>query len=70
MAVYQRQAESALQRVNQEGYKVAVARLRQIRDVMKRQGKVREFAAYLDSVRLTHKRKRNFLLLLDAAKPS
>ena len=68
LAVYQRQAESALQQVNQEGYKVAVARLRQVRDVMKRLGKDRELAAYLDSVRFTHKRKRNFLLLLNAAK--
>lgn len=68
LAVYQRQVEAALQQVSQQGYEVAVARLRRIRDVMKRSGKTREFATYLASLRLAHKRKRNFVSLLNAAK--
>jgi hypothetical protein len=35
---------------------------------MTRLGKARELAAYLAAVRLAHKRKRNFLKLLDGAK--
>lgn len=68
LAVYQRQAESALQGAGQHGYETAVARLEQIRDVMTRLGKTRQLAEYLASLRLVHKRKRNFLKLLDAAK--
>jgi uncharacterized Zn finger protein len=67
LAVYQRQVESALQQVNQYGYETAVSRLRQIRDVMNRLGKTQEWASYLASVRLAHKRKRNFMLLLSEA---
>jgi uncharacterized Zn finger protein len=68
LTVYQRQVESALQRVSQEGYQTAVARLRQVKDVMVKLGKTRDFAAYLASLRLAHKRKRNFLQLLDRAR--
>lgn len=68
LAVYQRQAESVLQQASQRGYEIAVARLKQVRDVMTRLGKTGELATYLASVRLAHKRKRNFLKLLDAAK--
>jgi len=57
--------ESALQQVSQRGYEIAVSRLRQIRDVMDRLGKTGELASYLASVRFNHKRKRNFMLLLD-----
>ncbi|HEY0555354.1 MAG TPA: hypothetical protein VGG20_13915 [Thermoanaerobaculia bacterium] len=70
LAVYQRQVESALQQVSQQGYEIAVSRLRQIRDVMNQLGKTAELAAYLASVRLSHKRKRNFMLLLDKARLS
>ncbi len=68
LAVYQRQAESALQQPSPRGYEAAAARLKQVRDVMTRLGKTRELAAYLASVRLANKRKRNFLKLLDAAR--
>ncbi len=68
LAVYQRQAESVLQHASQRGYEIAVARLKQVRDVMTRLGKTRELADYLATVRFAHKRKRNFLKLLDAAK--
>jgi uncharacterized Zn finger protein len=70
LAIYQRQVESALQQVSQRGYEIAVSRLRQIRDVMIRLGKTGELAAYLASVRFNHKRKRNFMLLLDGARVS
>jgi len=70
LAVYQRQVESALQQVSQQGYEIAVSRLRQIRDVMSRLGKTGEWASYLASVRLSHKRKRNFMVLLDGARLS
>jgi uncharacterized Zn finger protein len=70
LAVYQRQVESAAQQVSPQGYEIAVARLRQIRDVMNRLGKTGELVAYLASVRLNHKRKRNFMLLLDKARLS
>jgi len=68
LAVYQRQVESVLQHASQSGYETAVARLKQVRDVMTRLGKSRELADYLATVRFAHKRKRNFLKLLDAAK--
>jgi tetratricopeptide (TPR) repeat protein len=68
LAVYQRQAESAVQQTNQRGYEVAIARLTQVRDVMTRLGKTRELAEYLAAVRLVNNRKRNFVKLLDAAK--
>lgn len=68
LAIYQRQAESVLQHASQRGYEIAVARLKQVRDVMTRLGKSRELADYLTTVRFAHKRKRNFLKLLDAAK--
>lgn len=68
LAVYQRQAESAVQQTNQRGYEVAIARLTQVRDVMTRLGKTRELAEYLAAVRLANNRKRNFVKLLDAAK--
>ena len=59
---------AVLQQASQRGYEIAVARLKQVRDVMTRLGKTRELAAYLAAVRLAHKRKRNFLKLLDGAK--
>jgi uncharacterized Zn finger protein len=54
--------------LQKRAYEIAVARLKQVRDVMNLLGKTRELAAYLAAVRLAHKRKRNFLKLLDGAK--
>jgi uncharacterized Zn finger protein len=56
--------EPALQEGN---YEKATGRLKSTRGLMERMGQSREFAAYLGSVRVAHKRKRNFMKLLVGA---
>lgn len=67
LPIYQRAVKSALQTGSGWGYQRAVEHLQRIRDLMKRTGQSREFAAYLASVRQEHKRKRNFMKLLEEA---
>jgi len=68
LPIYQRHVDQALSLVNERGYQMAVGHLRRIRDMLKAHGRSQEFLAYLAALRQEHKRKRNFLALLDAAK--
>ena len=42
--------------------------MHKVQKLMKRAGRAAEFSAYLESVRVAHKPKRNFMKLLDGAK--
>ena len=68
LPIYRRHVDQALSLVNERGYQMAVGHLRRIRDMLNAHGRAQEFLAYLASVRQEHKRKRNFLAILDAAK--
>lgn len=70
LPVYQAQVEPVLDLKHNEAYRQAVVFLRKIRDLMGRVGRGAEFSRYLDSVRATHKPKRNFIKMLDQAKLS
>ncbi len=67
LAVYRNQIEPALSQKNSIAYREAVGFLRKIRELMNRTGQESEFAPYLESVRLAHKAKRNFIKLLEQA---
>ncbi len=65
LQVYTAQVDPLINRKNNDAYAEAVALLRKIRAVMARLGREAEFKLYLESVRATHKRKRNLIKLLD-----
>ncbi len=65
LPIYQRQIEPTLDRTNNDAYRQAVALLRKVRELMGRLGRETDFARYLSGVRATHRRKRNFMKLLD-----
>jgi uncharacterized Zn finger protein len=68
LAAYQKQVAPTLAQTNNEAYRRAVGFLRKIHHLMDRLDQSGEFARYLESVRAAHKRKRNFMKLLDRAK--
>jgi uncharacterized Zn finger protein len=68
LPVYQRQIEPTLSHGNNEAYRRAVELLRKVRELMVRLDRPAEFDAYLDSIRATFKRKRNFMKMLERAK--
>lgn len=68
LPVYQGQVEPTLQRKHNEAYREAIGFLRKVRALMVRLGREGEFASYLDSVRVAHKPKRNFMKLLEGEK--
>jgi len=67
LPILQRQIEPTLNRKNNEAYRAAIGLLRQIRVLMGRVGSEADFTPYLESVRASHKAKRNFVKLLDHA---
>jgi uncharacterized Zn finger protein len=67
LPVYQDQVERLIAHMGKQAYQQAVGLLRKVREVMTRLDREEELAAYLASVRATHKRKRNLIKLLDAA---
>ena len=67
LPIYQRQIETTLGRRNNEAYREAISILRKVRGLMVRIGREAEFEKYLESVRTTHKPKRNFMKLLTRA---
>jgi uncharacterized Zn finger protein len=67
LPIYQDQVERLTAQMGKQAYQQAVGLLRKVREVMTRLGREEELAAYLASVRATHKRKRNLIKLLDAA---
>jgi len=66
--IYKRQIEPTLARKNNWSYEEAVKYLRKINGLMKRIGRGEAFGDYLLALRVDHKRKINFMKLLDAAK--
>lgn len=70
LEIYQARIEPALNLTNDEGYRRAVEFLRKARGLMARLGRSEEFARYLESIRATYKRKRNFIKMLDRALPA
>ncbi|MBI5588044.1 MAG: hypothetical protein HY889_06725, partial [Deltaproteobacteria bacterium] len=68
LTVYQGQVEPVLARKNNEAYREAVGLLRKVHGLMARLGKEPNFQRYLESVRMKHKPKRNFIKMLDRAK--
>jgi uncharacterized Zn finger protein len=68
LRVYQRQVEPVVNQKNNQAYREAVGLLRKVHGLMKRLGRTAEFASYLESVRVAHKAKRNFIKLLDEAR--
>jgi uncharacterized Zn finger protein len=67
LPIYQREIESTLSHANNDAYAQAVKLLKKVGQVMTRMGEGRKFPAYLESVRVTHARKRNFMRLLSRA---
>jgi hypothetical protein len=67
LPIYQREVESTLSHAKNDAYAQAVKLLKKVGQVMTRMGDGRKFAAYLESVRVTHARKRNFVRLLSRA---
>ncbi len=63
--IYLRQAEDAINRANNSVYDPAVALLVKAGTLMSRMGKSKDFDSHVDSLRITYKRKRNFIKLLD-----
>lgn len=63
--IYLRQAADAINRANNSAYDLAVALLLKARTLMSRMGKSKDFDSHVDSLRITYKRNRNFIKLLD-----
>lgn len=68
LEICQRQVEPIIDRKNSEAYRDAAAMIRTIGQLMGRVGRAKDFPAYLASIRDTHRRKRNFVALLDRTK--
>lgn len=67
LLVYQRQIEPTLSQKHNEAYRTAIGLLRKIRELMVRLGRETDFGRYLESVRVAHKPKRNFMKLIERA---
>lgn len=67
LPIYQREVESTLGQANNDAYAQAIKLLKKVSQVMTRMGEGRKFPVYLESVRATHARKRNFMRLLARA---
>ena len=68
LPVYRDRIAPTLGRKHNEAYREAIGLLRKVRVLMVRLGRAGEFASYLESVRLAHKPKRNFMKLLAGEK--
>lgn len=67
LGVYQRMIEPTIE---QKAYKEAVSHIKKVSALMERLGRKEEFSEHLDSIRAVHKRKRNFIKLLEGARSS
>ena len=65
LVIYQRQIDQIADRKNNDAYREAARLIRKIRHLMARLGREADFGQYLDSVRKTHKPKRNFMAMLN-----
>lgn len=63
--IYQARVEPIVERKNNDAYDEATELIGKIGALMKRVGQQREFAAWLDAMRVKHKAKRNFMQRLD-----
>jgi tetratricopeptide (TPR) repeat protein len=63
--IYQRHIPQILNQKNNAAYREAVAILKKIQESMTRLDQQAEFERYLESVRAEHRRKRNFMKMLD-----
>lgn len=66
LGVYQKEVEPTINEKHNAAYEQAVQYLRKIRDLLKRLSREDEFNVYLESVRTTHKPKRNLMKLLES----
>jgi uncharacterized Zn finger protein len=66
LPIYQRQVDPMVSRGNNQAYSEAVVMLTRIRALMKRLRREVDFTQYLETVRATHRAKRNFMKLLAA----
>ncbi|CAN5810339.1 SWIM zinc finger family protein [soil metagenome] len=66
LPIYQRQVDPMVSRGNNQAYSEAVVMLTRIRALMKRLRREGDFTQYLETVRATHRAKRNFMKLLAA----
>jgi len=62
--IYQKMVEPTIDRKNNDAYNEAVDFLKKIEILMKRLGQDSEFVAYLESILIAHKPKRNLMKLL------
>lgn len=67
VAIYQEQIGPIVNLTNNQAYDQAVDLLRRMRALMVRTGKSAEFGLYLNSLRVRHKAKRNFMRRLESA---
>lgn len=65
VAIYQARLDGIMKQANKHAYDQAAALVAKIRKLMQRAKQEKEFAAWLDTVRLKHKAKRNFMQRLD-----
>ncbi len=68
LEVYRRLIDPTVEQKHQEAYKEAVSLLKKVRELLGRLDRGGEFGPYLAEVRATHRRKRNFVALLDGAR--
>ena len=66
--VFCRQVEAAVSVAKRDGYEHAVSLLTEVSEYYEQDGASAEFADYVRSLRATHRRKRNFIAALDAAR--
>jgi uncharacterized Zn finger protein len=65
ISVYRSLIEDAIEQKNKESYREARDLIIRVRELMRRLDREPEFAAYLDSIRSAHSRKRNLMALLE-----
>jgi len=68
LRIYQSAVEPTIECKNNDAYKEAIDLLHKVDGIMARLNWGAQFQQYVESLRAAHKRKRNFIKLLDAAK--
>ena len=65
LSVYQTFVEPTIKQTNDEAYREGVSLIKKVHLLMKRLGRMEEWNRFLESIRTTHKRKRNFMKMLE-----
>jgi uncharacterized Zn finger protein len=68
LPIYQSQIDPTVNQKNNQAYREAVSLLRKVRELMRRLGREAEFDRYVETVRIAHKAKRNFMKLIEQMK--